>query len=236
MRVRAYDQPVTYGGAVDQLIGWTVVLPVKGLEHAKRRLAPDVGSWRMSLAAAFAADTLEATLASADVLRVLVVGGEGIAGSTLAQPRVTQLPDVGDLDAAVSRGTTWAREQVPHCPILVLQADLPCLRASDLENLVDAAPATRPGVLADAEGLGTVALTLPAGTSLSTAFGAGSFAHHVRAGADPIDVRAPHLRRDVDTLEHLRDAVRLGVGRATRQVLERMQFPSAQHLTTRWAD
>ncbi len=231
MRVRAYDQLVTYGGAVDQMTGWTVVLPVKGLEHAKRRLAPDVGPWRMSLAAAFAADTLEAALATAHVDRVLVVGGEGIAGPTLARPRVSQLPDVGDLDAAVARGTTWAREQVPRCPILVLQADLPCLRASDLENLAEAAPATRPGVLADSEGLGTVALTLPAGTSLSTAFGAGSFGRHVRAGAEPIAVQAPHLRRDVDTLEHLRDAVRLGVGRHTRQVLERMRFPSPQDLT-----
>lgn len=230
MGVRAYGLPVAYGGAVDQMTGWTVVFAVKGLEQAKRRLAPDVGPWRASLAAAFAADTIDAALAAPDVNRVLVVGGEGIAGPVLAMPRVTQLPDVADLDVAVTRGMTWARELAPGCPIMVLQADLPCLRASDLRTLSGAAPTTRPGVLADAEGSGTVALTLPVGTTLRTAFGAGSFTRHVRAGADPIDLQAPGLRRDVDTLEHLREAVRLGVGGHTLQVLEQMRFPQ-QDLT-----
>ncbi|MDQ3627642.1 MAG: 2-phospho-L-lactate guanylyltransferase, partial [Actinomycetota bacterium] len=182
---------------MDQGTGWTVVLPVKGLEQAKRRLAPDVGRWRMSLAAAFAADVVEAALAVGDVSQVIVVGGEGVGA--WAQPRVTQLPDADDLDAAVARGADRARDESPYGAILVVQADLPCLRASDLENLAAAAPAARPGVLADAEGFGTVALTLPAGTTLCTTFGVGSFARHVRAGAEPIDLDAPRLRRDVDT-------------------------------------
>lgn len=229
MRVRAYGQLVAYGGAVGQMTGWTVVLPVKGLEQAKRRLAPDVGRWRMALAGAFAADVIDAALEVADVGHVLVVGGEGIAAATLTRPRIVQLPDVGDLDAAVAGGTTWARKAWPACRILVLQADLPCLRASDVADLMSSAPAARPGVLADAEGWGTVGLTLPTATSLRTAFGAGSFARHVRAGADPIDLQQPRLRRDVDTVTHLQEAVRLGVGLHTRQVLERMRFTPQDH-------
>jgi len=231
MRVRAYDQPVAYGGTVERLPGWTVVLPVKGLRGAKRRLGPEVGSWRMSLAGAFAEDVIDAALGAVAVDRVLVVGGEGIGSATLSLPGVTQLTDVSGLDAAVTSGTSRAREAAPRCRILVLQTDLPCARPNDLDDLMTAAPVARPGVLADAEGLGTAALTMPAGTTLSTAFGAGSLARHVRAGAEPIESAVPRLRRDVDTVEHLREAVRLGVGPHTHRVLDQMRFTGVQKLT-----
>lgn len=231
MRVRAYGQRVAYGGTVVRMTGWTVVLPVKDLEQAKRRLAHDVGRWRPALAEAFAADVLDAALAVAEIARVLVVGGAGISPSELARPRVFQLPDAGGLDAAVTSGLTRARADSPGCRVLVLQADLPCLRPTDLECLLSIAPTSRPGVLADADGLGTVALTLPGRTTLTTAFGAGSLDRHLRAGAERIDLSAPRLRRDVDTLAHLQDAIRLGVGNRTRQVLERMQFPDVRDRT-----
>lgn len=216
---------------MEQPTGWTVVVPVKGIAQAKRRLAPDVGLWRAALAGAFAADVVDAALGVPGVVRLLLIGGEGMDPVTLTRPGLLQLPDVGGIDAAVLLGTTRARADAPRGHVLMLQGDLPCVRSADLTDLIAAAPGSRPGVLADADGLGTVALVMPPGTDIASSFGPGSLQRHIDAGADPIDLPVARLRRDVDTLEHLHAAVGLGVGRHTQQVLEQMRFPGLRDLT-----
>ena len=68
--------------------------------------------------------------------------------------------------------------------------------------------------MADAAGTGTVLLAA-AGTALLPAFGAGSARRHAESGARRLDGRWPSLRRDVDTVADLAEAVRLGLGRHT---------------------
>jgi 2-phospho-L-lactate guanylyltransferase len=72
----------------------------------------------------------------------------------------------------------------------------------------------------DQEGTGSTLVTARAGVAWETAFGDGSFARHVELGCTPLEVAdGSTLRRDVDTVEQLRAAAELGLGRRTAQVL-----------------
>jgi 2-phospho-L-lactate/phosphoenolpyruvate guanylyltransferase len=214
---------------VDERPGWTVIVPVKGGDAAKSRLevAPDV---RPHLARALAIDTLTAVRASAAVARVIVVTQDpatadllGIATDTGTLPAVTvdvQPVDEG-LNDGIERAAAATRSAAAEpASIAVVVADLPALAPADLTAALDsAAGAGRPVVVADRAGTGTTLLALPAGAGLAAAFGPDSFARHVHAGAVGVDAGVS-LRCDVDTLADLRVAADLGLGSATRALLD----------------
>lgn len=199
--------------------GWTAVVPLKRPVAAKQRLT-GLGSWRSALVAAFATDVVTTLLGSDRVREVVVVGGDGLAATLLGSPRVHRLADVRGLNAAVGAGMRAARRDC-DVAMIVLPADLPCLRRSDLEALVHSAPPDRAGALADADGEGTAALVVPSGIEFVPTFGPRSYARHLGAGALPLE---GHLsaRRDVDTVQHLAVARRLGPGQHTMRVLAEM--------------
>ena len=71
----------------------------------------------------------------------------------------------------------------------------------------------------DAEGDGTSLVVSRDASSLVTSYGPGSAAAHRAAGLVPLLEAPPALRRDVDTVAHLREAESLGVGRRTAAVI-----------------
>ena len=201
---------------------WQLVLPVKGGPAAKSRLAT-ASPRRTALARALALDCLSAALASSSVDAVLVVSpdpdvlaeaeGRGARG-------VREHPSRSGLDAAVSHGLAHARPG----PVAVLLADLPCLRAADLNAGLAACSGALDGgaeavVVPDASGTGTVLLAALDARDVSPAFGPASAAAHERRGAVRLDLDLPRLRRDVDTPDDLTEALRLGVGPATEAAL-----------------
>lgn len=178
---------------------------------------------RGPLARAIAWDTIVAVRASPAVDRVVVV--------TSDEPLLRDLPPgcepVADpgagLNAAVRAGLATA---APTAPRAALLGDLPALRPDDLSVVLAAALACEAGALADADRTGTALLTRTAPGLLEPAFGEKSFARHLARGftdlgalvADP-EATIPTVRRDVDTLEHLRAAAALGLGSRTSAVL-----------------
>jgi 2-phospho-L-lactate/phosphoenolpyruvate guanylyltransferase len=105
----------------------------------------------------------------------------------------------------------------------LLLGDLPALRADDLGATLAACDrllsAGAPQVtVPDADGQGTVLLAACSPGLLRPRFGIGSAAAHARVAVVLSDV-APGVRRDVDTDDHLDQAVRLGVGRRTTALL-----------------
>lgn len=122
--------------------------------------------------------------------------------------------------------------------VAVLLGDLPAMRASDLDAALEAAARHPLAFVPDAEGTGTTFATARAGTALEPHFGADSAARHAAAGfadlvATAAGAIAPGLRRDVDTAAELREAVALGAGPHTTEVVHTLvdlaQGPAPRH-------
>lgn len=215
--------------------GWTVVLPVKGGPDGKSRLRATLGANRTdrtaaggtpdgdTLAAAIAADCLDAVLACPAVARVLVVTADPVVHDQTAAAGGVVVPESvpgAGLLAAVADGAAAA----PDGPVAVLLGDLPALRPEDLGEALRAAQEALDGgasmaAVPDADERGTVLLAAAAPAALSPAFGPGSFAEHVRRGAAPLRLALPRLRRDVDTATDLAAALALGCGPRTSRLV-----------------
>jgi 2-phospho-L-lactate guanylyltransferase (CobY/MobA/RfbA family) len=97
-------------------------------------------------------------------------------------------------------------------PVTIVNSDLPCVTATELQELSAAAPA-----LVAAEDGTTNALALRDARDFEPLYGAGSAARfEQRLGAKPLDL--PGLRDDVDTWDDL-ERVRDRVGKHTRAYL-----------------
>lgn len=194
-------------------IVWSVVVPIKRLDRAKSRLALPDGP-RADLALAMANDTVRAAMATRSVGEVVVVTDDQRAGRLLraiGARVVADRPDAG-LNPALRHGMRHAS----HDAVGFLSSDLPALRPGDLESALEAAAAHQHAVVGDAEGTGTTLLTTSRGTAVTPRFGPGSLAAHLADGAADLTGQAgAGLRRDVDTLDDLRRALRLGVGAET---------------------
>jgi 2-phospho-L-lactate guanylyltransferase len=201
------------------VIDWVVLVPIKRFSEGKRRLGdrPD----RPALAEAFARDTLDAVAASAHVRMLLVVTDDPHLVDDLSLPVAVTVVTQGapGLNNAIAAGLRVANDRWPDWGQTVLAGDLPALTAEDLERTLEIAEEIPLGVIADAHSTGTVMITGQPGVPLLPAFGVGSAARH-RALGHRLLRGTERLRRDVDTIEDLAAAVRLGIGRHTAAVLE----------------
>ncbi len=123
------------------------------------------------------------------------------------------------LNAALRYGATEAARRWPGTGLAALTADLPSLRPAELSAALRAAAAAgaaaagRAAFVPDAAGLGTTLYAVLPGGEFRPAFGGPSRTRHAAAGAVQLSLDGiPGLRRDVDTEQDLRAALRLGVG------------------------
>lgn len=210
---------------MEDLTGWSIVVPVKRPELAKTRLADAAGAYRPDLARAFAADTVAAALTCPVVAEVVVVTDDSVAASELSGLGalvVADTPDAG-LNAALRHGADTIAKRRPGGPVAALSADLPALRPGELSNVLNAAGDYEVSFVADAHGIGTTVYAARGGAPFDPQFGGRSRAAHRAAGAVELDLAGvPSVRRDVDTGVDLYDAIRLGVGPRTKDVTGRL--------------
>jgi 2-phospho-L-lactate/phosphoenolpyruvate guanylyltransferase len=194
-----------------------VVVPFRS-NDPKRRLDAVPEPERARLAVAMLHDVLDA---AAPLGRLFVVASDAEAvppGAThILDPRRGQGAAVrAGLDAAVAAGEGG--------PLLVVNADLPCVTTRDLLALVGAIPDGGLALVAAADGT-TNALALSTGSLFEPLYGPGSAARFA-ALAPATRLDAPNLGDDVDTLDDLRRlAGRLG--RHTHTVLRSLRLESA---------
>ncbi|GAA0376636.1 2-phospho-L-lactate guanylyltransferase [Microbispora corallina] len=203
-----------------QLARWSIVVPVKTLIRAKTRLAGAAGPYRTDLAVAVASDTVAAALRCPLVARVIVVTADPLPAERLAAlgAHVVTDPDRG-LNAALRFGAAEALRLAPDDAIGALQADLPALRPAELEVVLTAAAEFEQAFVPDAAEVGTTFYGVRPGVAFRPGFGGESRARHLSAGAKELAPDGiPSVRRDVDTIEDLREALALGVGPATAAV------------------
>ncbi len=206
--------------------GWVAIVPAKGAPKAKSRLDHDN---RAELAEAFALDTVAALLAAPAITDVYVVTGDeqlarhlaSLGAHIVAEP----IPSTGDdpLNAAIAAGIDAVRPAQPAANLAVFTGDLPSLTAADIELALALAAAHDLSMVPDADGSGTAVLLARAGTPLTPRFGPGSRAAHEQAGHHPLDIPASSsIRRDVDTVADLAEALHLGVGPHTSALIARL--------------
>jgi len=196
-----------------------IVVPFRG-EDGKRRLdAPEEA--RSELALAMLGDVL----AAATVIgRTLVVtddrAGRAVAAELGAEP-------VADAHGGQGAAVVAALARLGDGPVLVVNADLPCVVPHDLRTFAGAAELGAIGYVEAADGT-TNALALPVKEHFAPLYGGGSAARF-RDHADSIGVPAiacaiPNLGDDVDTLDDLH-RIGLRAGPRTQAVISRVLQP-----------
>lgn len=198
-----------------------LIVPVKPPAVAKSRLGELGDHVRRELAAAFAADTVDAARRCDRVVSVLVVTDDHLLAADFAKAGVDVLPDGAglDLNAALVQAAAEMLRRYPDLRIAALCADLPALRPEDLSHVLVAAPGDRMGFVADADRIGTTLVTAPDLDTFRPRFGPGSRDLHLDAGALEIELDdVVSMRRDVDTPADLIQALRYGVGARSARV------------------
>jgi 2-phospho-L-lactate guanylyltransferase len=192
-----------------------VLVPVKPPVVGKSRLADLGPHQRTVLAEAFALDTIAACLATDAVAAVLVVTDDAGFSTRARALGSTAIPDgvSDDLNGTLRQAAAEARRRWPELRPVAVCADLPALRPGDLRAALEAMAGPRPCFVADAAGVGTTVYAA-AYEEFDPRFGTGSRDAHLDAGAVEVDAAAS-VRRDVDDLADLHDALALGVGPRT---------------------
>ena len=192
-----------------------MVLPIKASRARQVPARAPRPSARTDLARAIALDTLDGALDCP-----LVAGSSWCTSDPAVGRRRRRgagarrsccRPGAG-LDRRGRGPACAARDAAARRAVAVLLADLPALRAEDLDRRPHGRAAAPGGRRAGpAEGTGTVLLAAAAADRLRPAFGR---ARRPGTTWSPslLDLDLPRLRRDVDTAGVLRTAVALGVG------------------------
>lgn len=206
---------------------WDVVIPVKGTDAAKSRLAGE-SVQRRATAMAIAIDTVNAVKAAANVHKVVVVTSPEAAPS-FERLQVGVVVESGEraedgLNAAVALGLRSLAEESKDSPsrqgVAVLLGDLPALQPSELVDALRFASRYPRAMVPDADGVGTVLLAAAPGFVHFPAFGTNSRHAHLAAGYVEVAMPASSgLRRDVDTLEQL--AACSSLGTETKAIVEK---------------
>ena len=203
--------------------GVIAVVPVRGLDTGKSRLAGDLSpKARTALTRRMLHGVVRAAVDSGGVDAVAVISPDPAALAAARSVDETVVPLAQDpttpgLNAAITAGRDWAWRQGADA-VLVLFGDLPLLAPADVQRLVEH---EAPLVLApDRHGAGTNALLLRltgVGTDAAIRFrfqyGTGSYARHVaearRLGLVVVTSAAFGTAFDLDTPEDWRTLLTL---------------------------
>lgn len=190
-----------------------IVVPFRGERDKQRIEAPE--ELRAQLALAMLGDVVTACVATA---RTIVVTGDAAAGALAAELGAELCADPG---GGQGEAVKAALAELPDEPVLVVNADVPCVVPHDLRTLAGAADLGALG-LVEAEDGTTNALALPRPSIFAPLYGARSgdrFREHAAAlGVDAMSAAIPNLADDVDTLADL-ERLTLRAGPRTQAAL-----------------
>jgi 2-phospho-L-lactate guanylyltransferase len=197
---------------------YVALVPVKPPALGKSRLVGLTDDARRTLAAAFALDTVAACVSADAIAEVLVATDDASFSVELVALGAVTIPDgvAMDLNGTLRQSAAEARRRWPELVPVALTGDLPAVRPEDLDEALGEVAPGEPAYVADADGLGTTLYTAPH-DAFDPRFGPGSALAHDATGARAILAPLPRLRRDVDDLHDLDDALALGVGPRTAE-------------------
>ena len=206
-------------------------MPVKRLDHAKRRLSPHVDDHnRQRIARALFDDAL-ALCESIGFLEWFVVSDDDEALRTAQARGFRVVRDQGDgLNEAVELGIEAAL-MAGADSMTMIPCDVPLAFKGDLVDLLDTGATSDVVVVPSERDGGTNGLYLSPPDLLAPRFGEGSLRRHIEV-AEQSSLRCallslPRLALDIDTIEDVRDflAKPAHAPSATRAVLEELEIP-----------
>ena len=187
-----------------------IVVPFRGAA-AKRRLSALPPGPREALALAMLADVLRAAVETA---ATSLVTDDDRARRVAREAGADVIDDPGGgQNAAVSAAVSQVRVR----PVAVVNADLPCISAEDLRELLAAVPPHGVALAPASDGT-TNALALSSPDLFEPLYGPGSADRFCRHARRAVTVDNANLADDVDTLADL-ERVERRAGRHTRAAL-----------------
>jgi 2-phospho-L-lactate guanylyltransferase len=187
------------------------VIPVKPIDRALGRLAAVLSpAERRELQAAMLTDLLEACGQSTGVTHTFVVTSDPAAAELSRASGAHVLRDHAPprgMNPAVAVGQAEVEDRLIDA-VLILTADLPLVRADDLDGILAALRPGRGAVLVPSrDGTGTNALAIAPPFGIASRLGANSRALHefalVNAGIEVCQLEIPSLALDIDTADDL---------------------------------
>lgn len=187
---------------------WAII-PVKPLKNAKSRLSPALSpDQRFELAQAMLRHVLSVTTAIPSVTGVLVISRDTKALAIAREMGAKTLQEgaMSNLNPALLRATmvvkSWRAEAA-----LILPADLPFIKADDIQGLIALASDRSIVIATDNARDGTNALLVRPPDAIEFAYGGGSFERHIRlaqeAGLQAFAYESERLALDIDLPEDL---------------------------------
>jgi 2-phospho-L-lactate/phosphoenolpyruvate guanylyltransferase len=203
-------------------LAWSLVIPVKLLAQAKSRLTGPAGNSRSEFALAMAADTIAAAVQAESVAAVVVVTDDPAVADIAGGLGAIVLPDTprAGLNEALAHGARYCERRWPGRGRAGLAGDVPALKPRELTAALAAAARAGAAFVPDAEGTGTTLYAAPPSAPFSPQFGPASRDRHLSGGA--VELRTGELiglRQDVDTIDDLRAAAKIGLGPRTRALV-----------------
>lgn len=206
---------------------WAII-PVKRLSEAKSSLSAVLApEQRRRLVLSMIADVLRVVHQATSIAKAAVVspdervmsfarlhGAVGVAEPGLGLNEALKLA----IRHTISKGAD---------SVLILPADLPLLKSTDIENLIAMASGPKDVVIAPSKAKGTNALFLRPPDLINLRFGGESFPLHVKeasqAGVRPRIYRSPTVALDIDDPEDLLSVETLGLGTRTHEFLHSLR-------------
>ena len=194
-----------------------IVVPFRGRSGKQRLDAPE--EVRAELSLAMLGDVLAAAVATGPTW---LVTGDAAARDLAVELGAEVVDDPGGGQGAATAAALAHVESGQ--PVLVVNADVPCVVPHDLRTLLGAAELGALGYVEAGDGT-TNALALPDAALFAPLYGAGSAnrfrAHAQEAGVTPIACAIPNLTDDVDTVDDLQ-RIGLRAGPRTQAAFDRI--------------
>ena len=185
-----------------------ILVPIKNLADAKQRLSAVLApEERFALAQAMCEDVLQALATWQKRPAVAVVTSDPFAREQAAKFQFEVIADDNSGETnAIEMATTVCKQRGCEST-LVIPADIPLIEGSELQKIVDSAPAGGAVLVPDAAGRGTNAAWRSPADLFSLRFGNDSFLPHLAAakatGLPCVVLELPGIARDADRPEDL---------------------------------
>lgn len=213
-------QPARLNRQVTSPATWTAIIPIRSFTTGKTRLQiPAVDT--ASIIEAFTADVIRACAACPKITRVVVVSPDP---EVVTRTRELGCETVTEQSAlGINTAIDVVRKQTDG-PVIAILGDTPCLTGAVLSMVISKAEQCEVSFVSDASGVGSTMWCAQSGSHARSHFGHHSRAEHrshgaVELGSGNASSDWARARRDVDTDVDLWDAIRLGIGPASSQLL-----------------